>query len=82
MVEVVPGKDTAAATKAWLMSFYEAIGKVPIPVKSRYGYAIDPMFEGLFSRARCSPKPESARRSRSTSVCKKTFKMGIGSFTR
>ncbi|MCA8963562.1 MAG: hypothetical protein KDC48_01675 [Planctomycetes bacterium] len=30
MVEVVPGKDTAAATTQWLLSFYEAIGKVPI----------------------------------------------------
>ncbi|HIC22706.1 MAG TPA: hypothetical protein EYO84_04710, partial [Planctomycetes bacterium] len=27
---------------------YEAIGKIPIRVRSRYGYALDPVFEGMF----------------------------------
>ena len=50
-VEIVPSKDTDPALTAWLMSFYECIGKVPIEVGSRYGYAIDPIFEGLFQSA-------------------------------
>ncbi len=51
IVEVVPGKETRAETADWLMGFYEAIGKVPIRVASRYGYAVDPIFEGLFQAA-------------------------------
>jgi enoyl-CoA hydratase/3-hydroxyacyl-CoA dehydrogenase len=81
MVEVVPGKDTAPATKAWLLSFYEAIGKVPIPVKSRYGYALDPVFEGLFYACTLLADAGVASTKQIDVVCKKTFKMGIGSFT-
>ena len=46
MVEVVPSAQTDPAISDWLLSFYEALGKVPIQVKSRYGYALDPIFEG------------------------------------
>lgn len=48
MVEVVPGADTDPEVTSWLMAFYERIGKYPIQVGSRYGYAVDPVFEGLF----------------------------------
>jgi enoyl-CoA hydratase/3-hydroxyacyl-CoA dehydrogenase len=81
MVEVVPGKDTSAATKSWLLSFYEAIGKVPIPVKSRYGYALDPVFEGLFFACALLAEAGTGTTKQIDVVCKKTFKMGIGSFT-
>ena len=81
MVEVVPGKDTAPATTKWLLSFYEAIGKVPIPVKSRYGYALDPVFEGLFFACALLAEEGVASTKQIDVVCKKTFKMGIGSFT-
>jgi enoyl-CoA hydratase/3-hydroxyacyl-CoA dehydrogenase len=47
VVEVIPGKDTDPQISAVLLGFYEAIGKVPIEVGSSYGYAIDPIFEGL-----------------------------------
>ncbi len=48
IVEIVPGADTSEGLVADMMGFYEAIGKVPIQVKSRYGYALDPVFEGMF----------------------------------
>jgi len=51
VVEIVPGKDTAPEVEGFLMRFYEQIGKAPIRVKSRYGYAIDPIFEGIFLAA-------------------------------
>jgi enoyl-CoA hydratase / 3-hydroxyacyl-CoA dehydrogenase len=51
IVEVVPGPETDAAVVSWLLAFYEAIGKVPIQVASRYGYALDPIFEGVFQAA-------------------------------
>jgi len=47
IVEVVPGKETNPMITNLLLGFYENIGKIPIQVKSSYGYAIDPIFEGL-----------------------------------
>jgi 3-hydroxyacyl-CoA dehydrogenase len=51
LVEVVPGRDTDPKVADFCMRFYEQIGKVPIRVKSRYGYAVDPVFEGIFQAA-------------------------------
>ena len=51
IVEIVPGEQTSAELANDMMGFYEAIGKIPIQVKSRYGYAIDPVFEGMFLAA-------------------------------
>ena len=51
IVEIVPGKETDMDLTRDMMGFYEAIGKIPIQVKSRYGYAIDPVFEGMFLAA-------------------------------
>jgi len=81
LVEVVPGKDTDAATTRWLMSFYEQIGKVPIEVQSRYGYALDPVFEGLFYACALLAERGVASTKEIDVVCKRTFKMGVGSFT-
>jgi len=46
-LEIIPGKDTDTETTDFMMRFYEFIGKIPIRVGSRYGYAVDPVFEGL-----------------------------------
>ncbi|MGC8658566.1 MAG: 3-hydroxyacyl-CoA dehydrogenase/enoyl-CoA hydratase family protein, partial [Desulfomonilaceae bacterium] len=46
-IEIIPGKGTAPETTEFTMRFYEKIGKIPIKVGSRYGYAVDPVFEGL-----------------------------------
>jgi enoyl-CoA hydratase/3-hydroxyacyl-CoA dehydrogenase len=51
IVEIVPGAETDETLKTDLLGMYEAIGKVPMEVKSSYGYAIDPIFEGLFQNA-------------------------------
>jgi len=57
VVEVVPGEETDPQITEWVMGFYEHIGKTPIKVASRYGYAIDPIFEGLFlAAALCAEK--------------------------
>jgi len=63
------------------MSFYEAIGKVPIQVKSRYGYALDPIFEGLFQACALLAEQGTGTTKQIDLVCKKTFRMGVGSFT-
>jgi len=51
IVEIIPGKDTDTTLTANLLGMYEAIGKIPMEVASSYGYAIDPIFEGLFQNA-------------------------------
>jgi enoyl-CoA hydratase/3-hydroxyacyl-CoA dehydrogenase len=49
LVEIVSGPRGQATE--WSLKFYEAIGKVPIRVRSRYGFAVNPLFEGLFLAA-------------------------------
>jgi enoyl-CoA hydratase/3-hydroxyacyl-CoA dehydrogenase len=51
IIEIIPGEDTDPALTANLLGMYENIGKVPMEVASSYGYAIDPIFEGLFLNA-------------------------------
>ena len=51
IVEVVPGRETDPKLADAVARFYEAIGKFPITVGSRYGYAMDPIFEGMFQAA-------------------------------
>ena len=52
LLEVIPSKDTVPSLVDFVMKFYEFIGKAPVRIKSRYGYAVDPIFEG--DSARCS----------------------------
>ena len=63
------------------MSVYEWMGKVPIKVKSRYGYAIDPVFEGLFLASALIAESGSATTKQIDTVAQKALGLGIGSFT-
>ncbi len=45
LVELVAGPGCQVA--AWSARFYESLGKVPVSVGSRFGYAVNPIFEGL-----------------------------------
>jgi enoyl-CoA hydratase / 3-hydroxyacyl-CoA dehydrogenase len=49
LIEIVAGPH--ATMTDWCCRFYESMGKVPIRSKGRYGYAINPVFEGLFLAA-------------------------------
>jgi enoyl-CoA hydratase/3-hydroxyacyl-CoA dehydrogenase len=46
-IEIIPAADTSEDVTDFVMRFYEFIGKIPVKVGSRYGYAVDPVFEGL-----------------------------------
>lgn len=46
-LEIIPGKDTKPEVTEFVMRFFERIGKIPVKIGSRYGYAVDPVFEGL-----------------------------------
>ncbi len=81
IVEVIPGKDTAPATTTYLMKFYEAVGKIPIEVKSRYGYAMDPIFEGLFEAAALCVEEGLGTVKEVDFAAQKALGMGVGPFT-
>jgi len=50
-LEIIPGAESDPQMIDDLLGLYESIGKVPIKVGSRYGYAVDPIFEGIFQAA-------------------------------
>jgi len=81
IVEVVPGQDTSSALTDFIMKFYELIGKSPIRVKSRYGYAIDPIFEGIFLAAALLVEEGIATVEQMDAMVQKALGLGVGPFT-
>ena len=81
LLEVVPGKDTDPLLVEYLMKLYEFIGKAPIQVKSRYGYAVDPIFEGLFLATALTVEKGLANIKQADAIAQKTLGMGVGPFT-
>ena len=81
LVEVVPGEQTSSEVTDFCMKFYENIGKVPIKVGSRYGYAIDPIFEGIFLAALKLADAGMATHKEIDAVAQKVLGLGIGPFT-
>ncbi|MFQ5335108.1 MAG: 3-hydroxyacyl-CoA dehydrogenase/enoyl-CoA hydratase family protein, partial [Flavobacteriales bacterium] len=81
VVEVVPGKETDSTITDTLLGFYEAIGKVPIRVKSSYGYAIDPIFEGLCELAILCLEKGYGTVKEIDKMAQRTLGLGVGPFT-
>lgn len=81
VVEIVPGEDTDADITDFLMKFYEEIGKAPIRVKSRYGYAVDPIFEGIFLAAALLVEKGTGTIKQVDAIAQKALGLGIGPFT-
>jgi len=81
LVEIVPGKETDPTLTEYLMKLYEFIGKAPILEKSRYGYAVDPIFEGIFEAAALTVEKGLATVKQADVITAKALKMGVGPFT-
>jgi enoyl-CoA hydratase/3-hydroxyacyl-CoA dehydrogenase len=81
VVELVPGKETNANLLSLLLGFYETIGKVPIKVKSSYGYAIDPIFEGICQTAIMCFEKGWGNEKEIDAAAMKALGQGIGPFT-
>ena len=81
IIEVVPGAKTDPALGDWLPDFYENIGKAPIKVGSRYGYAIDPVFEGIFLAAALLVERGLGSVKQVDVIAQKALGLGIGPFT-
>ncbi len=81
LVEIVPGRRTQPAVADRLMAFYEALGKVPILVRSRYGYAVDPVFEGLFLAAAFAVEAGLGTTREVDAAARRALGLGVGPFT-
>jgi len=81
LIEIVPSSETDPSLVEYLMKFYEFIGKAPIKVKSRYGYAVNPVFEGLFLSSALAVEKGLASVRQVDSIAQKSLGMGIGPFT-
>jgi len=81
LVEIVPGEMTRPAIAQHLMAFYEALGKVPILVRSRYGYAVDPVFEGLFLAAALAVEAGLGTTKEVDWAARRALGLGVGPFT-
>lgn len=80
-LEVVPGAETDPAVARWLLRFYEEIGKVPVQIGSRYGYAIDPLFEGLLQTSALLLEAGVGSAKEIDTVAREVLGLGIGPFT-
>jgi enoyl-CoA hydratase / 3-hydroxyacyl-CoA dehydrogenase len=81
VVELVPSNDTDKGLVDRLLSFYESIGKVPVKVKSSYGYAIDPIFEGLCQTAILCLGRGWGNEKEIDAAAVKALGLGVGPFT-
>lgn len=81
-----PVVEIAAAPAAsglvpWLLAFYEEIGKVPVPVRCRFGHALNPIFEGLFLAAARLVEEGVGTTKEVDYAAKEALGLGIGPFT-
>jgi enoyl-CoA hydratase/3-hydroxyacyl-CoA dehydrogenase len=80
-LEVIPAKETDPALVEYLMKFYEFIGKASIHVKGRYGFALNPIFEGIFLAAALVVEKGVASVKQADAIVQKALGMGVGPFT-
>ena len=81
LLEIVPMKETDPALVDYSMKLYEFIGKAPIRAGSRFGFAVNPFFEGIFLAAALLAEKGLGTVKEIDAVIQKTLGMGIGPFT-
>jgi enoyl-CoA hydratase / 3-hydroxyacyl-CoA dehydrogenase len=81
LLEIVPMKETDPALVEYSMKLYEFIGKAPIRVKSRFGFAVNPFFEGNFLAGVLMAEKGLGTVKQIDAIIQKTLGMGVGPFT-
>jgi len=81
IVEIVSGAETDPALVERMMTFYEAIGKVPLRVGSRYGFAVNPVFEGIFLAAALAVEAGLGTTREVDAAARRALGLGVGPFT-
>lgn len=80
VVEIV-ADGAARGLVPWLLAFYEEIGKVPVAVESRFGHALNPIFEGMFLAAALAVEEGLGTSKEVDDVARRALRLGIGPFT-
>lgn len=81
LVEIVPGAETDAGLVGQLTALYETMGKVPVRVGSRFGYAVNPVFEGLFLAAALAVEEGLGTVKEVDAAARRALGLGVGPFT-
>ncbi len=81
IVELVSSAQTADKALRFLEAFYEETGKIPIRLGSRYGFAVNPVFEGMFLAAALLVEEGVATPEQVDTVACDALGYGIGPFT-
>ncbi|MEX1185516.1 MAG: 3-hydroxyacyl-CoA dehydrogenase/enoyl-CoA hydratase family protein [Gemmatimonadaceae bacterium] len=81
LVEIIPGSQTAPVLVDALLALYEEIGKVPVRVGGRYGFAVNPVFEGLFLAAALAVEAGLGSVKEVDAAARAALGMGVGPFT-
>jgi enoyl-CoA hydratase/3-hydroxyacyl-CoA dehydrogenase len=81
LLEIVPMKETDPALIEYSMKLYEFIGKAPIRVKGRFGFAVNPFFEGMFLATILAIEKGQASVKQADTIVQKTLGMGVGPCT-
>lgn len=81
LVEIVPSAKTDPRLTEEVLAFYEAIGKVPIRVGGRFGYAVNPVFEGLFLAAALAVEEGLGTVREVDAAARRALGLGVGPFT-
>ncbi len=79
MVEIA--EAGAEPLVAWLMGFYEEIGKAPVRVRDRFGHALNPVFEGLFLAAALVVEEGLGTTREVDAMAVRALRLGVGPFT-
>lgn len=81
VVEIVSGPDSSPALAGTVTALYEEMGKVPLCVGSRYGYAVNPVFEGLFLAAALAVEEGLGTVKEVDAAARRALGLGVGPFT-
>jgi enoyl-CoA hydratase/3-hydroxyacyl-CoA dehydrogenase len=81
LLEIVPMRETDPALIEYSMKLYEFIGKAPIRVKGRFGFAVNPFFEGMFLATILAIEKGQATVKQADTIVQKTLGMGVGPCT-
>ena len=76
-----PGATPTRARTTALMGLYEEIGKIPVLVGGRFGYAVNPVFEGLFLAAALAVEEGLGTVKEVDTAARSALGLGVGPFT-
>lgn len=81
LLEIVPMKETDPALVDYCLRLYEFLGKAPFKARGRFGFAVNPFFEGIFLAGTLMAEKKLGSVKQIDTIIQKTLGMGVGPFT-